>query len=623
MRSSLLLSLATIAVAKLQLHEPALNCILNNHHYWNIFAAHFSEASLVTINILHADDYHNSMSSVVDLVFKYTHVFTKLKKSVSVRHTDLLDNRMDEFSDGRTAYLILVWNHDVLKNFLDLNPDGVVRDKRAKYVILFVYNVPWLCYDFDEYNAHVLARFWKEFGIVDVCINVPCSCQASKIYRYHPFLKRVDVFNTTNLRESPSTLTISLKDLHGYPLKVSMFERKPTAIRVENDPLMKHFPRNTTMSYGGVDGFMMHTIADVLNFKLVFVETDYFKYGRVLENGTAVGSLGDVVYRRVHLAGNGRFVEDYGTDDIEFSQSYQNDYICFVVPKSQAIPHWIMLFHCFSPLSWLALMGVFIFASLTWRALHGQFLTFYAIFTNIPTCLVSLSQTQKLFLFFCLSYNLIINGVFQGSLTTSFSTVSYYPDITTLEALAASGLTISSNVDVWKNDSCTIAKTLREKQRPTNGERALERAALQRDVAAVERRLDATYYIKDQFLDADGLPLVHIVEKCVTAYFISFIVPKGSPFLKKFNHVIRMLNEAGLSKKWYGDVAKSAVYTAKGSTLRMMDDRVLDLNDVQSAFYLLVIGLVVSFFVFLWEVWRKKKCVTRIVNYAAHFDFMP
>lgn len=626
MRVCLLLCFVTIVAAKLQHHERALNCILNNHYYWSIFAAHFSEASLVTINILHADDYHNGMSYLVDIVFKYAHLFTKLKKSISVRHT-LLQNREGDSLDGRTAYLILVWNHDVLKDFLDLNPNGVVRDRRAKYVILFAYNVPQLCYEFDRYSVHVLARFWKEFGIVDVCINVPCSCQAGKIYRYHPFLKRLDVLNVTNLRKSPSTLAISLKDLHGYPLKVSMFERKPTAIRVENDPLMKHFPKNKSMSYGGIDGFMMHTMADLLNFKLVFVGTDYFQYGRVLENGTAVGSLGDVVYRRVHLAGNGRFLEDYGTNAIEFSHSYQNDYICFVVPKSQAIPHWIMLFQCFSPLSWLAMIAVFIFASLTWKALHGRFLTFYAIFTNTPTCLVSLSQFQKLFLFFCLPYNLIVNGIIQGSLTTSFSTVSYYPDITTLEALASSGLTISSNVDVWKDDNCTIAKTLKNRQRPTNGERAMQRAAFQRDVAAVERRLDATYYINDQFLDDNGLPLVHIVEQCVTGHFISFIVPKGSPFIRKFNSIIKMLNGAGFSKKWYGDVAKNFVYSGKGSALRMSDDRVLDLGDVQTAFYLLAMGLGVSFFVFLWEVWRRRKCVTRIcggaVNYSARFDFMP
>lgn len=40
----------------------------------------------------------------------------------------------------------------------------------------------------------------------------------------------------------------------------------------------------------------------------------------------------------------------------------------------------------------------------------------------------------------CLLANLIIIGTFQGTLTTSFSTVTYLKDINTLEQLDASGL---------------------------------------------------------------------------------------------------------------------------------------------------------------------------------------
>lgn len=621
-----LLPILITVEAKLQYHEPTTKCVINNRNYWDTFAAHFSEASLVTINILHVDDYHNSMSFLVDLVFRYTHVFTKLKKAVSVKHTPLstMENgRMDDV-DGRSAYLIITWNERVLTNFLNLIPDGVVRDRRAKYVILFAYSIRQFCYEFDRQNAHVLARFWKQFGIVDVCIHIPCSCHANNVYQYHPFLRQIKVLNVTDLQKNPTELTISLKDLHRYPLKVSMFERKPTALKAAHDPLMKYFPKmQRHHSYGGVDGMIIHSLADFLNFRPMFVETDYYKYGRVLENGTAVGSLGDVVYRRAHIAGNGRFVEDYGTDAIEFSLPYSNDYICFVVPKSQKIPQWIMLFHCFSPMSWATLITVFLLSSFIWKVLRGRLLTFYAIFINTSTILSSLSKVQKLFLVFCLSYNLIISGIFQGSLTTSYSTVSYYPDITTLEALASSRLTISSNLDVWKDDNSTIAAALKNKQRFTNGERALERAAIVRDVAAVERRLDAIYYIQEQFLDENGSPLIHIVEECVTAHFISFIVPKGSPFLKKFNLVIRMLNEAGLPKKWYDDIAKSVVLSGKMPALKKNDeDKVVSLNDVQTAFYILVMGLTASSLVFLHELWNKRK---RIINPAPHegpFDFV-
>lgn len=590
-----LLFFLPVLTAKLHYKETTTTCMVNSRFYWNIFAAHFSDASLVTINILHDDDHHDTMNNLVDLVFKYAHVFTKLLKPICVKHTPLsgIQNSGDflEGVDGRSAYILIVWDHIILSNFLDLIPDEVVRDRRGKYLILFAYNIPQFCF---EYNAHVLAQFWKRFGIVNVCVHVPCSCRANKIDYYHPFLQKINTIDIVQLSEKPASLTISLKNLHQYPLKVSMFQRQPTAIKTGN-------------LYSGVDGLIMQTLSNYLNFLLVYVETDYYKYGKVLANGTAVGSLGDVVYRRVHIAGNGRFMEDSGTDAVEFSLPYQNDFMCFIVPKSQKIPQWIMLFHCFTLLTWMVFVAMFAVSALIWKALRGEYFAFYAVCINNPL-IVTFNHKQKLFLFFYLSYNLILTGIFQGSVTTSFSTISYYSDIKTLEALVKSGLTISSNIDVFKDDNHSLAAILKSRQQPTNGERALQRAAIQQDVAGIERRLDAIYYIHKQFLNENGIPLVHIVDECVTSYFIAFVVPKGSPFLIQFNYVINMLNEAGLPKKWYEDVAATVIFRSRATALRSNDEKkALSINDVQTAFYFLVLGLSFAYCVFLVEIWIKRR----------------
>lgn len=601
MRVRWLLFFLTAANAKLLPETVTTSCAITND-----FAAHFSDASLVTINILHVDENHKNMAGLVDLVLKLS---TKVEKPISVRHTLLIKgSKISQVIRRKSTHVIIVWNHVSLSEFLDLIPEEIVGDRRGKYVILFAYNVPRFCFKFKRFAAHVLARFWKQFGIVNVCLHVPCSCDPNKVYQYHPFLRQIDVFNISDLHEK----SISMKDLKQYPLRVSMFQRVPTAFQPANDPLLKFYEKKVglrNMVYSGVDGFIMETLSKVLNFRPVYLETDYYEYGRFLENGTAVGSLGDVVYRRVHIAGNGRFVEDYGSN-AEFSLSYQNDYVCFVVPKSQKVPQWIMLFHCFTSESWLAFLAVFVVAALLWRALNGDFLTFYAIFINSPTTLNSLTQKQKLFLIFCLSYNLIIMGVFQGTFTTSFSTISYYPDITTLEALAKSGLTISSNVDVFKDDNNSLATTLKNLQQPTNGNWALKRAALQRDVAGIERRLDAMYHIQKRFLDENGLPLIHIVDECITSHFIAFIVPKDSPFVEQFNCVIQMLNVGGFTQKWYNDITSSEISRSRSTALRSKDEKkVLLLSDIQAAFYILVIGLSVAFCVFLNELWQNRQRV--------------
>lgn len=49
---------------------------------------------------------------------------------------------------------------------------------------------------------------------------------------------------------------------------------------------------------------------------------------------------------------------------------------------------------------------------------------------------------ERLLMTSCLLANLIITGTFQGSLTTAFSTVTYYKDINTLQEVDATGLKI-------------------------------------------------------------------------------------------------------------------------------------------------------------------------------------
>lgn len=370
-----------------------------------------------------------------------------------------------------------------------------------------------------------------------------------------------------------------------------MFERPPTSIKVAN-----------AEEYIGVDGNIMRSLSTYLNFRLVYVETDYYKYGKILENGTAVGSLGDVVRQNTDVAGNGRFMIDYGTDAIEFTYPYQNDVMCFVVPKSSKIPRWTVLLRCFSLETWLALLGTFIFVILV---LKTNRLAVFAIFITSPTDLRGFSKVQKLFLLFCIMYSVTINGIFQGSLTTSFSTVSYYPDIDTLDDLIESGLIITTNLDLLKHDDSPQAMALKEKQILSRGNWSFSRAAEKKDAAALERHLDAEFFIKERFLDEDGLPRLHVVKECVASYFLAFVVPKGSPFVEEFSFALRKLTEAGLTKKWYKDVVNNVILTTKVVALRQKGDhRAFALEDLQTAFYILVLGIIVSSCVFLWEMFR-------------------
>lgn len=60
----------------------------------------------------------------------------------------------------------------------------------------------------------------------------------------------------------------------------------------------------------------------------------------------------------------------------------------------------------------------------------------------MPSNNLPIRTIERLLMTACLLANLIIMGTFQGSLTTSFTTVTYYKDIDTLAELDATGLPI-------------------------------------------------------------------------------------------------------------------------------------------------------------------------------------
>lgn len=84
------------------------------------------------------------------------------------------------------------------------------------------------------------------------------------------------------------------KNLNGFPLRINIFPRYPTAVSVEEfpAPFVKSYLMNDvwrTGGYGGVDGFLLAVAAKMLNFTPVNVPQLGIDYGFKSNNGTFVG----------------------------------------------------------------------------------------------------------------------------------------------------------------------------------------------------------------------------------------------------------------------------------------------------------------------------------------------
>ncbi|KAK9730563.1 Collagen triple helix repeat (20 copies) [Popillia japonica] len=410
-------------------------------------------------------------------------------------------------------------------------------DVEAAFYLLIFGNIVSLLAFAGEFVVHsCLIENVVKHQILQLLISTPCSCRKKEVFTFDPLnyingswgsIKR---FTINYLSENPKKMLVNLHNLNGYRIRVSIFQRVPTAVK--NASYLTYIQENLTISngYGSLDGLALKNLATYLNFTPVIFEATNSDFGEKLQNGTFSGSLGDIIYKKADIAGNARFIKDYKTSDIEFTTIVNNDHLCLIVPKSKRVPSWTNIFHSFS------------------------------------------------------------TGIFQGSLATSFSITSYYADINTIQQFIDSDLYVSTSLVDMFDISLKKYRMLRQKLViPTTPHSSLTRAAYRRDVAAIERKTDADFLLQTKFLGSDGFPLLHVVDECPISYPLSYMVSKGFPFLQKFNLLLNKFIEAGLLSKWYKDFINDIIMKKKYelNLISPAHPVPLKIGDVLTAFYIL------------------------------------
>lgn len=174
--------------------------------------------------------------------------------------------------------------------------------------------------------------------------------------------------------EFDNRLVRKLASLNQFPLRVSLFSRYPTVLLPKEVPAVfarSYFARvsDKTNNYSGLDAIVLGNIAEAINFRPDIRQPISNDYGYELSNGTFIGSLGDVLYRRVYASFNGRFVSDYGTDDIEYLFPVNSDKMCVIAPKALKVPQWMAIFKCFSMHLWLLIILINTMCGYIWYLL--------------------------------------------------------------------------------------------------------------------------------------------------------------------------------------------------------------------------------------------------------------
>ncbi|KAK9887161.1 hypothetical protein WA026_020612 [Henosepilachna vigintioctopunctata] len=200
--------------------------------------------------------------------------------------------------------------------------------------------------------------------------------------------------------------------------------------------------------------------------------------------------------------------------------------------------------------------------------------------------------------------SIVIVGLVQGVLVKSFSLVIHFEDINSLQQLIEYNFRIINSFDIFHDDSSEIMKKLNERIENIYSDVSQLSVILKsKDLAYFERERDAKYYIEANFTNDEGRPLLHVVEECPISYFITYIVPLGSPYIKRINELIMEFSEAGLIEYWYSSMVENLI---KGKTIHehrvhFEKRRPFSMKDVEFSFFILYAGLTLSIIVFSLE----------------------
>ncbi|XP_068894960.1 uncharacterized protein [Tenebrio molitor] len=633
------------------MHNP-LECTINSTDFWSVCETHFLLVEFLTILVLQTEKHKLDINYFTEALLKmmsgYEYPVTlKIEEyflsdpnengTRSISDELIIDEvgghniepveyeKLAEIkrlsSDSRKGYFIIVWDMATLHQFLDDDYQIVIPEARATYSLHFVFTSSESCQGVKYELSDILRRFWIDYNIVNVIAQMPCSCDSHQVYIYRPFVRTNSSWGVTNiytLQEINTNfrlITNLLDNLNRAPLPIAVFPRSLTAVR-DLPKLLNHNPiyKNLSWSKGfvGTDGMTLGTLAESLNFDVVVIGDLENNFGFLHPNGTISGVLGDVAERRAVFAANSRFLANYHLDQIEFTKPNSDDVVCIAVPKAAKVPRWASIFKSFSLTTWFLISLTCIACTVFWywmRSSETVAKASWIMFSILVGTAVKVvpNFSQSLFLIACMIFNIIIIGVIQGSLFTNFSTTMFYADINTLQELDESELPIAMMLWHFIKPDSDLMRRLQNKTVRKSGD-SLDLVAYQRNLSVCEVKLYFEFLMKMKYVDQDGLPLLHIVNECLSTFLHINIVPKGSAFLTVFDNVITRIVESGLTIKWNNDVVDSLTIEKMINMNRNRTSvKSFSIYDVQSAFYIIVMGYIFSLLLFLCEVLYKNK----------------
>lgn len=256
-------------------------------------------------------------------------------------------------------------------------------------------------------------------------------------------------------------------------------------------------------------------------------------------------------------------------------------------------------------------------------------LTVYAYFVcgSPPTLTLGRLVTGKM-IFTIFSFSaLIISTAFLGSMTTLLSNRVLYPEIDSLRTLEESDLFIETLNDLDMDIDFFAGRLESLRGKLVKNYLFYESELFDQELYSSEN-LDFMLNVSHIFSKSTsnaflvGMPFMsnprenviilqthlqepveyHLMKECLMMYPLTLPILKNSLFYDKLNQVIASMLETGHAGRILDDTTKDLIKWGNSSAREEhVEPRAYDMNDLQSAFFGLVVGLFLSFLAFVGE----------------------
>jgi hypothetical protein len=260
----------------------------------------------------------------------------------------------------------------------------------------------------------------------------------------------------------------------------------------------------------------------------------------------------------------------------------------------------------------------------------------WAVITGVSVPQKPVSLSLRIYFIAWVWYAVAMTTVYQAYFIGLLVNPGFEKSITTLKDLIQSGIEYGYPVEM---DSLTFSdplyKIITKNRKICNSVyKCLQRVIERKDFATIFDGFHVEYF-RTRSLFHNIHVQVCILEENMTFYMGTMYMAKGNPLLRAFNEIITRTFEAGLLKKWMKDFLssprlddhpiddKDTNFSDFATNELNTDYSPISLIHLQVVFYVLLIGHIISTFVFSVEVLYYRACTTAansITLYRAQRD---